>query len=195
MTVPCHGLWTVPAPLAALALEDVPLERLDAVEEEDPVEVVELVLEARAPRSPRLDRDLLALRRHAPRRRRVARRTFAVSSGIERQPSRPISSPSARTTRGFDEHEQAVQLSAFGWPGRRRPRRAASSSICGAASPTQWPADASCRRGRRRRSRRLRLLRRRAAATLLQRAGAGYRRTDRTATALFRVVAARSRAP
>ena len=90
----------------------------DPVEEQQPVEVVDLVLEG-----PGLERvggelERLAGARDARRARtsRVARFTSPVRSGTDRQPSRPRSHRVAWTTTGFARTSGPWQVRALGWP-------------------------------------------------------------------------------
>ena len=82
----------------ALPPEDVVDDRGDAVEEEDPVEMIDLVLDAARLEAVALDPAPPAC---STAIRSSPGRTFAVRSGIDRHPSRPISAPSAATIRGL----------------------------------------------------------------------------------------------
>ena len=130
-----------------LALEQILLRR-DPVEEEDPVEVVELVLDHARLEGVRLDRDRLAFRCHrldgddgrAPHVRSAGRGSRGSPRGRARRPRRARSQGSrARAGRG------SCRPSC----GRcsRSPTSRNASPICGAASPTQrgWPRIVSSR--------------------------------------------------
>ena len=90
-----------------------------------------------APRTLGLDADRLPVGVRAGPRSRVARRTLAVRSGIERQPSRATSAPCALTTCGSTSTSSPAQVVALGWSVTSTTTIRTSSPSCGAARPTQ----------------------------------------------------------
>jgi hypothetical protein len=91
--------------------------RVDAIDEEHAVEMVDLVLQDPRAQPARVDRDGLAVRRScASTFTHAARVTGAKTPGIERQPSSPVDLAAALDDRGVQQ-----RLDAAACP-RRRPR-------------------------------------------------------------------------
>ena len=129
-----HGLIIA---IRSRVAEHVGRERLDAVEEEDPLQMVELVQEAARLEPHARDARASPVGVVPSTRTLVARRTFAVNSGTLRQPSRATSLPDASSTVGFASTTRPLPSAARGWSVTSTTRTRTSSPTCGAASPTQ----------------------------------------------------------